>query len=104
MQRLSKTKMFISSGEIEKISQLAKLKLGQSEKQELLRQLGDIIAYVEKINQLDLSQVPAADSADIEPVNLRQDKIEAGLTPQQALMNALAKNKGFFSVPKVIKK
>ncbi|HDP98001.1 MAG TPA: Asp-tRNA(Asn)/Glu-tRNA(Gln) amidotransferase subunit GatC [bacterium] len=96
--------MYISSAEIEKIAQLAKLKLGQSEKQELLRQLGDIIAYVEKINQLDLSQVPAADSADIEPVNLRQDKIEAGLTPQQALMNAPAKNKGFFSVPKVIKK
>jgi len=94
--------MAITKSEVEKIADLAKLKFTEDEKDKLTQELAQIIAYVEKLNELDLENVPPTSHVlDLKNV-MRDDKVRSGLSQEQALMNAPARHDGFFSVPKVI--
>ena len=95
--------MAITKIEIERIAKLAKLKFTDDEVEELTHQMGEIIEYVNKLNELDLKDVPPTYHVlDIKNV-MREDEIKEGLTQEEALINAPAKHGGFFSVPKVIR-
>ncbi|MCB9802846.1 Asp-tRNA(Asn)/Glu-tRNA(Gln) amidotransferase subunit GatC [Candidatus Nomurabacteria bacterium] len=63
--------------EIKKIANLAKLDLSSAEKDSFLRQLSDILAYLDQIKDLNLEQVPESISGaeEIEHV-LRTDQVE----------------------------
>ncbi|MFQ6618233.1 MAG: Asp-tRNA(Asn)/Glu-tRNA(Gln) amidotransferase subunit GatC [Fidelibacterota bacterium] len=95
--------MPITIRDVEKVASLAKLRLSEDEKKKYLKQLNDILSYVEKLNELDTS--------DIEPVShvnevmnvLREDKVTPSLPRNEALKNAPRRGDGFFKVPKVIK-
>ena len=94
--------MAITIAAVEKIAKLAKLKFSKDEKEKLTEELAQIIAYVEKLDELDLENVPPTSHVlDIKNV-LRDDKVRPGLNQEEALINAPAKHGGFFSVPKVI--
>lgn len=94
--------MPITIEEVERIARLAKLSFTHEEKRRIARDLARIVEYVEKISELNLEDVPAT-SHVIELTNvMRDDRVEPGLTQEEALMNAPAKKLGFFSVPKVI--
>jgi len=95
--------MGISKQDVEKIAQLAKLNFSEKEKAALTKQLGEILNYVDKLNELNLDDVPAT-SQVLESKNVfREDKVEPGLSQDEALQNAPDRHGGFFSVPKVIK-
>ena len=94
--------MAITKSDVEKIAKLAKFKFSEIEKEKLTEELAQIIAYVEKLDELDLENVPPTSHVlDIKNV-LRDDKVRPGLNQEEALINAPAKHGGFFSVPKVI--
>ena len=94
--------MGITRADVEKIATLAKLKFSDDEKEKLIEELAQIIAYVEKLNELDLENVPPTSHVlDLKNV-MRDDEVRSGLSQEEALMNAPAKHRGFFSVPKVI--
>jgi aspartyl-tRNA(Asn)/glutamyl-tRNA(Gln) amidotransferase subunit C len=94
--------MAITIADVEKIAKLAKLKFSEDEKEKLTVQLAQIIAYVEKLNELNLQNVmPTSHVLDLKNV-MRDDEVREGLSQEQALMNAPARHGGFFSVPKVI--
>lgn len=94
--------MSISIEEVEKIAKLAKLKFTEPEKQKMAIQLADILNYVEKLNELDTSNVQATHHV-LNLVNVyREDKTSQCLPPEQATKNAPKKMNNFFSVPKVI--
>ncbi|MFQ6113435.1 MAG: Asp-tRNA(Asn)/Glu-tRNA(Gln) amidotransferase subunit GatC [bacterium] len=94
--------MSITIQDVEKIAALAKLEFSSEEKQKLAKQLDQIVAYVEKLNELDTESVPPTSHViDLKNV-LREDKVEEWLTQEEALRNAPAKKHGYFSVPKVI--
>ncbi len=95
--------MPISIEDVDKIAALAKLKFSDEEKQKLAKQLDQIVAYVEKLNELDTESIePTYHVIDLKNV-FREDKVEPWLTQEEALQNAPAKKHGYFSVPKVIK-
>ena len=95
--------MAITRSEVERIAKLAKLKFSADEIESLTHQMGEIIDYVNKINELDLKNVPPTYHVlDMKNV-MRDDRVKEGLTQEEALMNAPAKHDGFFSVPKVIR-
>ncbi len=50
--------MAITIADVEKIAKLAKLNFTEAEKKKLTGELSQIIAYVEKLNELDLVNVP----------------------------------------------
>jgi aspartyl-tRNA(Asn)/glutamyl-tRNA(Gln) amidotransferase subunit C len=86
------------------IAALAHLDLGPAEVEMFVRQLGDILAYVEEIQQVDTSGVaPTAGVIDRAPSE-RTDQIVPSLDRDAALANApdLARGVGLFRVPRVI--
>lgn len=94
--------MSISIEDVDKIAKLAKLKFTETEKQKMALHLAEILTYVEKLNELDTSNVQATHHV-LNLVNvLREDKTSKCLTPDQATKNAPRKMNNFFSVPKVI--
>ncbi len=94
--------MALTKADVERLANLAKLKFTEEEKRKLTGQLAQIIAYVEKLKELDLDDVPSTSHVlDLKNI-MREDEVKPWLTQEEALMNAPAKHGGFFSVPKVI--
>jgi aspartyl-tRNA(Asn)/glutamyl-tRNA(Gln) amidotransferase subunit C len=94
--------MAINVEDVEKVAKLAKLEFDSEEKKLIARQLDQIVAYVEKLNELDTSQVePTSHVLDLKNV-FRKDEVIDWITCDEALMNAPARNRNYFSVPKVI--
>jgi len=94
--------MTVSVAEVERIANLAKLNFTAEEKERFVQQFNQILAYMEKIAELDLSSVQPTAHMVSDENRLRPDEIGSSLTQEQALANAPAKNHGLFSVPKVI--
>jgi aspartyl-tRNA(Asn)/glutamyl-tRNA(Gln) amidotransferase subunit C len=94
--------MVITKSEVAKVAQLAKLKFSDEEKERFAHQLSDIVAYMEKLNELDTSDTPVTSHVLNITNVMREDKVEPWLNQEEALANAPAKKMGFFSVPKVI--
>ncbi len=85
-----------------KLENLAKLELSDLERERLGHDLTNILQMVEKLQELDTSNVePLTYISDV--VNqLRDDEIKGQVTNEQALSNAPEKNEPYFKVPKVI--
>lgn len=94
--------MAISNKEVEYIASLARLKLSQEEVENYTHQLNDILKYVEKLNELDTSEVEPL-SHPIENSNIfREDELKPSVSREDALKNAPDSTEEFFKVPKII--
>jgi|YelNatPaOPRAMG01_1025707.scaffolds.fasta_scaffold12202_7 aspartyl-tRNA(Asn)/glutamyl-tRNA(Gln) amidotransferase subunit C len=92
----------ITQEEVKHIAKLARLKLSAEEEERMVYQLNDILLYMEKLNELDTSNVEPMHHA-VEQVNvMREDKPKPSLMREKALANAPEQNGVFFVVPKVI--
>ncbi|MFC1698444.1 Asp-tRNA(Asn)/Glu-tRNA(Gln) amidotransferase subunit GatC [Candidatus Omnitrophota bacterium] len=88
--------------DIEYVAQLARINLSQEQKRKLSQQLSDILAYIEKLKQLNVDQVePISHALPLQNV-FRQDKNRASLAIEKVLSNAPAAKDDSFSVPRVI--
>jgi aspartyl-tRNA(Asn)/glutamyl-tRNA(Gln) amidotransferase subunit C len=87
---------------IDYVANLARLALTPEEKTRYARQLGDILHYVEKLKEVDVTGVePTAHAAPIFNV-WREDVPQSGLTAEEALRNAPAQRQNMVVVPKVV--
>ncbi|RJQ43658.1 MAG: Asp-tRNA(Asn)/Glu-tRNA(Gln) amidotransferase subunit GatC [Nitrospiraceae bacterium] len=84
------------------ISLLARLELTEEEKELFSKQVGNIIEYINKLNELDTSGVKP--TAHILPVSnvFREDAVTGSLPLEKALQNAPEKDSSFYRVPKII--
>jgi aspartyl-tRNA(Asn)/glutamyl-tRNA(Gln) amidotransferase subunit C len=88
--------------EIDHVALLARLELKDEEKELFSKQVGSIIKYVDKLNELDIDEVePTAHVLPIKNV-FREDELRDSLPREKALQNAPRKNDGFYRVPKII--
>ncbi len=96
--------MPLSLDEVRRVAALARLKLSVEEEQLFAGQLSAILDHVRELEALDLSGVPPMTHAlsEGEAVALRPDALVAGLTPEQALANAPARDGTCFKVPRII--
>lgn len=84
------------------LANLARLALSESEKAEFARQLGDILHYVEKLKQVDVTGVePMAHASPVFNV-WAADVARPGLPVESALRNAPAQRQHMIVVPKVV--
>ena len=96
--------MEINDAMIDKLANLARLTFNETEKVQIKSDLQNMIGMIEKMNELDTTDV-APLLHITENVNvLREDMVEGSITNGEALQNAANKNAPFFIVPKVIKK
>ncbi len=94
--------MSVSREQVKNIARLAKLQFNPQEEEQFTEQFNQILAYVEKLDELDTESVePTTHVLDLNNV-LREDHVTQWLTQDNALANAPVKKSGFFSVPKVI--
>lgn len=88
--------------DVKYVAHLARLNLSVEEEQKFGAQLGQILGYVEKLNQLDVSQVePMAHAVPLVNV-MRPDETRPSMSNEEALRNAPAKANGLFIVPKIV--
>ena len=94
--------MAITIQDVEHIAKLAKLEFTDTEKEKFTQQMNQILEYMEQLNSLDTSSIEPL-SRVIELSNVfRADEVKPGVSTEDALKNAPAKNDQFFKVPKVI--
>ena len=81
---------------------LARIELTPEEEQRLAPQLGEVLQYVEKLNELDVSDVePTAHATPLSNV-MRADEPRESLSQEEALRNAPKIANGLFVVPKIV--
>jgi aspartyl-tRNA(Asn)/glutamyl-tRNA(Gln) amidotransferase subunit C len=94
--------MALTRDEVLHVATLARLSLLPAEIELFTRQLNDILAYVEKLQELDTAGVqPLAHVIPVFNV-FREDAATPGLDREAALNNAPAKEEGAFLVPRII--
>ena len=94
--------MSIDKETIKHVAHLARIELQPIELEKLSVQLEDILGFIDKLSNLDVSGV--VPTSHILPISnvLRPDQPQASLTPEKALENAPSKKENFFSVPKIL--
>lgn len=88
--------------EIDHVALLSRLKLTDKEKELFSRQVGGIIKYIDKLNELDTANVEP--TAHVLPVMnvFREDTLKPSLPRDKVLQNSPAKDDTFYRVPKII--
>lgn len=84
------------------VARLARINLTDAEAKVFQRQLSDVLEYVEKLHQADVSHVETA--AHVLPIYnvFREDVPRDWFTAEEALSNAPRQANGLFIVPKVV--
>ncbi len=95
--------MEVNDAMVDKLAHLARLKFEDADRTEIKNDLQRMIAFVEKLNELDLSAVEPLLHMSDEINVLREDEVKGSISREEALKNAPVKDENFFKVPKVIK-
>ena len=96
--------MSVTKKDVEYIAELARLKLNEEEIEKYTVQLNEILTYVEKLNEIDTTNVEPL-SHPVEGSNVfREDVVKPSIDREIAFRNAPDRSELFFKVPKVIDK
>jgi aspartyl-tRNA(Asn)/glutamyl-tRNA(Gln) amidotransferase subunit C len=88
--------------QVSHVAKLARLALTPPQIEKLGGQLGNILSYVAKLNEMDTTGVePMSHALPLKNV-LRDDTVQPSLSIEQVLQNAPESEGRFFKVPKVI--
>ena len=88
--------------DVKYVAHLARLALTSDEEKKLGAQLGNILGYIEKLRELDVTNVePTAHAVPMVNVT-RRDEIRPSLPHEDAMRNAPAEANGLFMVPKIV--
>lgn len=91
----------ITIKDVEHVAKLARLELTEEEKEKFTHQLGDVLAHVEKMNEVDTTGVePMNHPIDFYNV-MREDKKIYENTREELMQNAPDVEGEFFKVPKI---
>lgn len=89
---------------VENLANLARLRFSEAEKEIIAADLQRMIAFVDKLNELDTTGVsPLLHMTDNFNV-LREDEVKGSISRAEGLKNAPKNDGVFFKVPKVIRK
>lgn len=89
---------------VDQLSHLARLSFEPAEKEEIKKDLQKMIAFIEKLNEIDTTGVEPLLFMTDEVNVLREDEVKGSINREEGLLNAPQKDDLFFKVPKVIRK
>ena len=94
--------MKITKETVENVAELARLSLPEEAIERFTHELGDILAYVDKLSELDTENIrPTQHVLNIKNV-FRKDEAEESYDREKILENAPDAEDGCFRVPKVV--
>jgi len=85
-----------------KIAHLARLELNEKDSETMLKDMSNILSFVEKLNEVNTEGVEPLTTMSHEVNALREDKIGPHLNTGIALESAPKKDDTYFRVPKVL--
>lgn len=89
---------------IDKLGNLARLEFNSEEKEDIKKDLQQMIGFIDKLNELDTTGVEPLLHMS-ENINvLREDEVCGTISREEAFRNAPLHDEQFFKVPKVIRK
>ena len=87
---------------MENVEILAQLQLAPQEREEMQREMEKILGYVEKLNELDTTEVEPLVHISAEVNIFRDDCVTNGDGQEAALANAPKRKDGQYQVPKTV--
>ncbi len=92
----------ITEKDVEYVAKLSRLKLKEDEMQKFTQQLNSILEYIDKLNQLDTSNIET--TLQVVPLQnvRRKDIVKPSFPIEEVLKNAPDKERGYFKVPPII--
>ncbi|MEW6467860.1 MAG: Asp-tRNA(Asn)/Glu-tRNA(Gln) amidotransferase subunit GatC [Bacteroidota bacterium] len=94
----------IDTQTVDQIAHLARLEFDDKAKEEIVKDLNNMLAFVEKLNELNTDHVEPLVYMTDEVNHLREDEVKLEITQKEALMNAPKHDSDYFKVPKVVEK
>jgi aspartyl-tRNA(Asn)/glutamyl-tRNA(Gln) amidotransferase subunit C len=96
--------MEVTNDMVANLAHLARLRFKPEQQEEIKNDLQKMIAFVEKLNEIDTTGVKPMLFVGNATNVLREDEIKGSITREEALQNAPMPDTQFFKVPKVISK
>jgi aspartyl-tRNA(Asn)/glutamyl-tRNA(Gln) amidotransferase subunit C len=96
--------MEINDEMIDKLSDLAKLEFEKEDREEIKKDLRNILNFVEKLQRVDTDGVEPLIYMNEDVNVMRADISEVSITKEEALKNAPLKDSDYIKVPTVLKK
>ncbi|MBI3665066.1 MAG: Asp-tRNA(Asn)/Glu-tRNA(Gln) amidotransferase subunit GatC [Acidobacteria bacterium] len=99
--------MKITEKEVRYVADLANLSLTEEEIRRYCTDLDEILAYVEKLTEVDTSHVEPMAQVLYEAgvgSTLRSDQVRSSFSSEKALSNAPLSGAGHYKVPKVVER
>ncbi|OUR72895.1 asparaginyl/glutamyl-tRNA amidotransferase subunit C [Arcobacter sp. 31_11_sub10_T18] len=88
---------------IDKLAKLSSLEINDEKKEKLKSELGDIISFIDNLNEIDVSQIDATFTTVEGGTPLREDIAVQDLEMSNHIMKHSPKSEdGYFIVPKII--
>jgi aspartyl-tRNA(Asn)/glutamyl-tRNA(Gln) amidotransferase subunit C len=94
--------MGITRETLDKIAHLARLEFAEKDADKILKDMNSILAFVDKLNEVDTEGVEPITSMSHEINAFREDEVKPHLSHESALVNAPKKDEEYFRVPKVL--
>lgn len=92
----------IEKRDVDYVALLARLELGEEEKERFTRQLGQVLEHAQKIKSLDTGNVePTSHAIPLKNV-MRPDEVRPCLSQEEALSGAPLAEGGYFVVPRIV--
>jgi aspartyl-tRNA(Asn)/glutamyl-tRNA(Gln) amidotransferase subunit C len=96
--------MEVNEALLDHLAHLSKLSFEGSEKESIRQDLQRMIAFVDKLSELDTTGVEPLMFMSNEVNRLRNDEVEQSVSHEDALRNAPKKDSDYFRIPKVLDK
>ncbi len=96
--------MEIDKESLAKVAHLARLNVNPQQEDKLLKDMSEILSWVEKLKELDTDGVAPLTHMTQEVNVLRDDIAEQTISTQDGLKNAPDHDEKFFKVPNVMKR
>ncbi len=95
--------MTIDDSTIDKLAKLSSLEIDESKRESLKNELGDIINFVENLNEIDVSHIDATFTTVEGGTPFREDIPKQDLDMSKHILSHAPKSEnGYFIVPKII--
>lgn len=94
--------MSVTKDDVQYMAHLARLELKDEEAEHLKEDMNKILGYIDKLEQLDTSDVDPLEHVTEEPADFRKDQAKKPISHEHALKNAPDADSDYFRVPRVI--
>ncbi len=92
----------LTESDLEKVSNLAKIKIEPAEKAHFLEKLNQVFGWIDQLSKIDVSQIDINNLKDMASTPERADEPYMNNTREEVLSNTKFKKFDMFCVPKVV--